>query len=140
MNLSTIPDHYDEFHGAFARNIGRILIGRRFRQEPDADEFAMTPGYDITVTELAGDHAVVVGIDSAGIFAGITVRDLTEIEWTFYADGRVVNGDDATVGTHQLALGPDPSPVVGRTRPEPPSEPLFDLAVGLTRAQWPEAS
>ncbi len=133
MDLSTIPDWYDEAHGAYFRNVGRILVGRRFTQDPDADEFAMVPGYDFTVARVA---SVTVGIDSDGIFAGITVIDMAGGEWTFYSHGTVADADDATVGCHSLALGPDPSPTVGRTPPDP----LFDLAVDLARAQWPEAS
>ncbi len=128
MRIADIPTWWDEFHGAYARNIGRVLVGRRFTQEPEADEFSMTPGYDFAVARVS---SVTVGIDSDGIFAGITVRDLTEAEWTFYSNGTVANGDDETVGTHSLALGPDPSQVVGRK----PAGPLFDLAVGLARAE-----
>ncbi len=125
MHLADIPDWFDVHHGVYARNVGRIMEGRRFSQEADADEFSMTAGYDFTVHRVSG---VLVGIDSAGIFAGITVRDTLEREFTFYANGTVVDGDDVQVGTHSLALGPDPVPLVNRG-------PLFDLAVGLARAE-----
>ncbi len=128
MNLAAIPDWFDEMHGAYARNLNRILEGRRFHDEGDE-----TAGYDFRVDRVT---SVTVGIDSAGIFAGITVIDTEGAEWTFYSHGAVAGADDVTVGRHSLALGPDPSPTVGRTPPDP----LFDLAVGLARAQWPEAS
>ncbi len=129
MNLADIPDWWDEFHGAYARNIGRILVGRRFTQEPDADEFVMVPGYDITVARVA---SVTVGIDSAGIFAGITVIDTDGAAWTFYSHGTVADADDVIVGSHSLALGPDPSPTVGRTPPVP----LVEFAAALAREEW----
>ncbi len=132
MDLSTIPDWYDVMHGAYARNVGRILVGRRFTQDPCADEFAMVPGYDFTVQRVS---SVTVGIDSAGIFAGITVVDLSGAEWTFYSHGAVADADDATVGSHSLALGPDPSPTVGRTPPVDRG-PLFEVAAALAREEW----
>ena len=123
--MKEIPDWYDVHHGVYARNVGRIMVGRRFVQESDETE-----GYDFVVDRVSG---VVVGIDSVGIFAGITVRDLAEREFTFYSNGTVADADDLTVGRHTLALGPDPEPVENRRKP---AGPLFALAAGLAREEW----
>ena len=116
---------FDSFAGAYCRNLNRILEGRRFVQEPTGEDGWY--GYDFVVDRVTG---AVVGIDSHGIFGGITVVDVDGVERTFYGDGRVADEDDAVVGRHTLALGPDPAPVVGRS----PS--LLELAAAAAREEW----
>jgi hypothetical protein len=119
------PYWFDTTPGAYYRNLGRILVGRRFHCDPDE----AAPGYDVTVQRIS---EVAVGVDSLGLFVGVTVKDADEAAWTFYSNGLVADGDDQTVGRHSIALGPDPSPIVNR-RPDP----LFDLATGFARQVWP---
>ena len=122
--MKPVPDWFDTFHGAYARNLNRILEGRVFVQEADEE----LPGYLFTVERVT---SVTVGLDSAGIFAGVTVCDYVGRAWTFYNDGTVADADDVTAGRHTLALGPDPEPIQKRQ----PAGPLFALAAGLARAE-----
>lgn len=94
---------YDDFHAAYARNLGRVLNGKTLTVNSTRDD-----GDDITLT-VERIKNVTVGIDSKGIFAGITVVDTHGVEFTLYGDGSVTDDDDRVVGSHAVAWKPAPN-------------------------------
>ncbi len=117
-------EHYDEIHGVYLRNVNRMMEGRLFTDEGDE-----TTGYAFRVAHVRRGW---MGIDSLGMFCAFSVIDTEGAEWAFYSSGIVCDAADVTVGSHSLALGPDPAPVVCRTPPVP----LVEVAAALAREEW----
>lgn len=105
---------FDTFYGLDAINVGRILAGQTL---------------DIGGRTVKIDYVseVIVGIDSDGLFVGVTVKDTYGVPWTLYNDGTVTDIDDNDVGRHAFRTQPvvDDAP-----------NPLRDLAEGLARMQF----
>ena len=98
-------DWYDTHAAAYARNVGRLVAGATL----DIGDYEQgIPERTVTIDRLKD---VVVGIDSAGIFAALHVYDLNENIWTLYSDGTISEYEtDQTVGRHELKTLPDPAP------------------------------
>jgi hypothetical protein len=108
-------DWYDEFHPAYARNLGRLVAGITLDVEPVVGwtpDGELTEPRTVTVERLA---SVTVGVDSAGIFAGLNVIDTDGDEWTLYTDGTISDSEDRTVGRHTLKTLPAPANAAGVT-------------------------
>jgi len=94
-------DWYDTHHAAYARNVGRLVVGVEI--EIGDDEQGI-PERTVTISHLKD---VLVGVDSAGIFAALHVYDLNQNIWTLYSDGTISEYEtDVTVGRHELKTLP----------------------------------
>jgi hypothetical protein len=107
-------DWYDEFHFAYARNLGRLVEGLELTVEVHVCTWdgLLTEPRTVTVERIAN---VTVGVDSAGIFAGLNVIDTDGGEWTLYTDGTISDSEDRTVGRHTLKTLPAPTNAAGVT-------------------------
>jgi hypothetical protein len=108
-------DWYDEFHFAYARNLGRLVAGITLDVEPVVGwtpDGELTEPRSVTVERIAN---VTVGVDSAGIFAGLNVVDTQGDGWTLYTDGAISDSEDRTVGRHTLKTLPAPTDAAGVT-------------------------
>jgi hypothetical protein len=90
-------NHYDEFHSAYARNLGRMLHGHLLTVGPEDRE---------QVVCIDRIKQVTVGIDDRGIYCGVLVYDTNDHVWALYSDGTIedVDNDYATAGRHELKL------------------------------------
>lgn len=86
-------NHYDEFHSAYARNLGRMLAGHFLTVGPEDRE---------QVVCVDRVKHVTVGIDRDEIFVGIHVYDTNGTEWILYGDGTIADDDDSKVGRHDI--------------------------------------
>jgi hypothetical protein len=109
-------DWYDEFHFAYARNLGRLVAGITLDVDSvvgwTPEDGEITEPRTFTVERLAN---VTVGVDSTGIFAGLNVIDTDGGKWTLYTDGTISDSEDRTVGRHTLKTLPAPTDAAGVT-------------------------
>lgn len=95
-----MDDRIDEFHAAYARNLSRLVAGMTLDIGDDEQ------GIEEKTVTVDRIRNVVVGVDSAGLFAGVTVRDTEGGEWVLYTDGTLADENDRTVGRHALRWTP----------------------------------
>lgn len=88
--------HYDEFPGAYARNLQRMLHGHLLTVGPEDREQV------VTIDRIKD---VSVGIDMHGIFVGIDIYDTEGNVWTLYGNGEIENVDHECVGKHDIKDG-----------------------------------
>ena len=87
---------WDEFHSAYARELGRMLIGETTKVDRGPGQFT-----------VASIKSVIVGIDSDGIFAAVNVYDEDGYAWSLYSNGTVCEYEsDREVGRHNLKTKP----------------------------------
>lgn len=103
MTKPTLPAWYDVHHGAYARNLNRILAGQTLTVGDDEQ------GIQERTVTIDHVRSVIVGIDSDGLFVGVTVLDTEGDEITLYGDGTVTDEDDSKVGTHSFKTLPIPN-------------------------------
>lgn len=95
-----VLDWYDEYHPAYARNLGRMLAGRTL----DVGDYER--GIDEKTITIERVGIVTVGIDSEGLFCGVQVIDTDGATWTLFDDGNVSDSDDQQVGRHTFTSSP----------------------------------
>lgn len=105
---------HDEFHHAYARELGRLVAGIVLEiGDPES-------GIPDEATTVARLRSVTVGVDDNGLFCGLTVVDEDGREFTLYNDGTVADADDHRVGRHRLTTaGGDPWIALAIDGPKP---------------------
>jgi len=93
-------DWFDTHAAAYARNVSRLVVGVTL------DIGDNEQGIEEKTVTIEALRNVTVGIDCAGIFASINVRDTDGGEWSLYSDGTIADDDDRTVGRHELRTSP----------------------------------
>jgi hypothetical protein len=87
-------DWYDIHHGAYARNLNRVLAGQTFEIET---------GDTVTIERV---KEIAVGLDSYGIFAAVTIIDTEGGEWSLGSNGSISTAIGHVVGEHGLTTKP----------------------------------